>query len=168
LSKDDAVRLRHMLDAAREAVEFAQGQTRSELDRNRMLVLSLVKDIEIVGEAAFQISPSTRNQLQDIPWDDIIGMRHRLVHAYFDINLDILWRTVNGKSGDIIPISRNNDGRGPLPFSGAQAQSSTTRPANTWVVSTSSSILMNSSTEWALRKSPPPYMMPAIPSRLDQ
>ena len=95
MRRDDAIRLRHMLDAAREAVEFAQGQTRSELDRNRMLVLSLVKDIEIVGEAAHQISPSTRNQLQGIPWDDIIGMRHRLVHAYFDINLEILWRTVN-------------------------------------------------------------------------
>lgn len=92
---DDAIRLRHMLDAAHEAVEFARGKTRLELDRNRMLVLSLVKDIEIVGEAAFQIPPNTRNQLEDIPWDDIIGMRHRLVHAYFEINLDILWRTVN-------------------------------------------------------------------------
>jgi uncharacterized protein with HEPN domain len=92
--RDDTIRLRHMLDAAREAMEFASGRTRSDLDRNRMLVLSLVKDIEIIGEAAFRISPVTRAQLQDIPWDDIVAMRHRLVHAYFDINLDILWRTV--------------------------------------------------------------------------
>jgi uncharacterized protein with HEPN domain len=94
MREDDAIRLRHMLDAAREAVGFAQGRDRADLDANRMLVLSLVKAVEIMGEAAYQISDITRDQLQDIPWDDIIGMRHRLVHAYFDINLDILWRTV--------------------------------------------------------------------------
>jgi uncharacterized protein with HEPN domain len=94
MSGDDAIRLRHMLDAAHEALRFAEGRTRADLDRNRMLVLALVKDIEIIGEAAFQVSRSARNQLQNIPWDDIIGMRHRLVHAYFDINLDILWQTV--------------------------------------------------------------------------
>ena len=91
---DDAIRLRHMLDAAREAIGFVAGHSRADLDRNRMLVLSLVKDIEIIGEAAYQVSQTARDQLPDIPWDDIIGMRHRLVHAYFDINLDILWRTV--------------------------------------------------------------------------
>ena len=92
--RDDAIRLRHMLDAAHEAIGFARGRTRSDLGTDRMLVLSLVKDIEIIGEAAYQASPTARDQLPGIPWDDIIGMRHRLVHAYFDINLDILWRTV--------------------------------------------------------------------------
>ncbi len=94
MHRDDAIRLRHMLDAIHEAMRFAQGQTRADLDGNRMLVLSLVKDIEIIGEAAYQISENTRDQIQDIPWEDIIGMRRRLVHAYFDINLDILWRTL--------------------------------------------------------------------------
>ena len=83
-----------MLDAAREAISFAQGRTRIELDSDRMLVLSLVKAIEIVGEAAYQITETTRGELPAIPWADIIGMRHRLVHAYFDINLDILWQTL--------------------------------------------------------------------------
>ncbi len=94
MREDDAIRLRHMLDAAREAMEFARDRSRADLNRDRMLVLSLVKDSEIIGEAAYQISEITRDHLQGIPWDDIIGMRHRLVHAYFDINLDILWRTV--------------------------------------------------------------------------
>ena len=92
--KDDTIRLRHMLDAAHEAVEFAQRRIRSDMDSDRMLVLSLVKDIEIIGEAAYQISRRTQDQLNKIPWDDITAMRHRMVHAYFDINLDILWRTV--------------------------------------------------------------------------
>ncbi len=94
MHKDDAIRLRHMLDAAQEAIEFAQGHTRADLDGDRKLVLALVKDIEIIGEAAYQVSQTAREQQSAIPWDDIIGMRHRLVHAYFDINLDILWRTV--------------------------------------------------------------------------
>ncbi|MBI2910760.1 MAG: DUF86 domain-containing protein [Chloroflexi bacterium] len=83
-----------MLDAAREALTFTGDRSRADLGRDRMLVLALVKDIEIIGEAAYQISEAPREQLRDVPWDDIIGMRHRLVHAYFDINLDVLWRTV--------------------------------------------------------------------------
>ncbi len=94
MRKDDLVRVRHMLDAAREAVAFVRGLERSDLDRDRKLVLALVKEVEIVGEAAYQIPPVTREQMPEVPWDDIIGMRHRLVHAYFDIDLDILWSTI--------------------------------------------------------------------------
>lgn len=94
MRKDDAVRLRHMLDAAREAMGFVRGRTRADLDTDRQLVLSLVKEVEIIGEAAYQLSEETQATIPGMPWKDIVGMRHRLVHAYFDINLDILWRTV--------------------------------------------------------------------------
>ena len=90
----DEVRLRHMLDAAQEALSFVQGRSRAELDENRMLVLSLVKDVEIIGEAAYRISEEARGDLPSIPWADVIGMRHRLIHAYFDINLDVLLQTL--------------------------------------------------------------------------
>ncbi|MEJ5378212.1 MAG: HepT-like ribonuclease domain-containing protein [bacterium] len=90
-----------MLDAAEEAMGFARGRKRSDLNHDRQLVLALVKDIEIIGEAAHQTSDETRAKLPEIPWDDIIGMRHRLVHAYFDINLDILWQTVQN---DLPPL----------------------------------------------------------------
>lgn len=103
MRKDDTIRLRHMLDAALEATTFAKSRTRLDLDEDRMLVLSLVKSIEIIGETAYQVSPQPREQLPNIPWDDIIGMRHRLVHAYFDINLDILWNTIQN---DLPPIIR--------------------------------------------------------------
>lgn len=59
-----------------------------------MVVLALVKAIEIVGEAATRTTSTTRDKYPHIAWADIIGMRNRLIHAYFDINLDILWRTV--------------------------------------------------------------------------
>ena len=93
MREDDLIRFRHMLDAAREAVEFVRGRTRFALNSDRQLVLALIKDIEIIGEAAYQVTTDTRDQTCGIPWDDMIGMRHRLVHAYFDIDLDILWKT---------------------------------------------------------------------------
>ena len=101
MRKDDLVRLRHMLDAAREAVSFAQYQTRSSLDTDRKLAHALVRAIEIVGEAAAQMTREGREELPQIPWPNIIGMRNRLIHAYFDINLDILWKTV---TEDLPPI----------------------------------------------------------------
>ncbi len=94
MRSDVSVRLRHMRDASREAVGFAKGKHRADLDDDRMLAFALVKAIEIVGEAANQVSDVTRTHLPDIPWVDIVGMRHRLIHAYYDINLDILWQTV--------------------------------------------------------------------------
>jgi uncharacterized protein with HEPN domain len=107
MRRDDAVRLRHMLDAAREATEFARGKRREDLNGDRKLALALVKDIEIIGEAAYQISEDTRRQLPAISWDDIVGMRNRLVHAYFDINLDILWRTLQDDLPPLIETLRN-------------------------------------------------------------
>ena len=94
MDKHDEVRLRHMLDAIRDAVRFAMEGQRDALDTNRMLALSLVKCIEIVGEAAGRISDDVRRRHPQIPWRDIIGMRHHLIHAYYDVNLDIVWQTV--------------------------------------------------------------------------
>jgi uncharacterized protein with HEPN domain len=83
-----------MLDASREAESFSRNKTRKSLDTDRKLALALVKCIEIIGEAAAQISNESREALPQIPWSDIIAMRNRLIHAYFDINLDILWKTI--------------------------------------------------------------------------
>ncbi len=92
---EDIERLRHMLDAAREAISFLEGRNRIDLDNDRQLAMALVKEVEIIGEAANRITISTRREVDEIPWLDIIGMRNRLVHAYFDINTTILWKTVN-------------------------------------------------------------------------
>jgi len=86
--------MRHMLDAAREAVSFIVGKNRQDLDANRMLTLSLVKDVEILGEAASKVSEEGKRVCPDIPWRDIIAMRNRLIHGYFDVDLNIVWHTV--------------------------------------------------------------------------
>jgi uncharacterized protein with HEPN domain len=94
MRRDDVIRLQHMRDSAREALSFAAGKARSDLDTNSMLVLSLVKSMKIIGEAANKVSANCRAESPEIPWLDIVAMRNHLIHAYFDINLDIVWHTV--------------------------------------------------------------------------
>jgi uncharacterized protein with HEPN domain len=91
---EDRVRLLHMRDAAREAIGFAAGRTRDDLDTDRQLLLALVKDVEIVGEAASRIGEEFRKRHPQLPWQAIVAMRNRLVHAYFDVDRDIVWNTV--------------------------------------------------------------------------
>jgi len=93
-SHDDDVRFRHMLDYSREAILLAGDKTRGDLDTNRMLQLSVVRLVEIVGEAASRVSASARQRHPQIPWLQIAGMRNRLIHGYDFVDLDILWQTV--------------------------------------------------------------------------
>ncbi len=83
-----------ILDASKEAAQFVRGRTRADLDTDRQLTLSLVKLVENIGEAASNISSATKTALPTIPWSEVVQMRNRLVHAYFNVNLDILWDTV--------------------------------------------------------------------------
>jgi uncharacterized protein with HEPN domain len=101
MQPSDHVRLLHMLEAAKEAERFAAGRSRDNLDDDRMLTLALVKLIEIIGEAANGITAECQNRYPKIPWLDIVGMRHRLIHAYYDVNLDVVWSTV---SDDLPPL----------------------------------------------------------------
>jgi uncharacterized protein with HEPN domain len=101
MRRDDLIRIRHMLDAAKEALSFAQNKSRADLDSDRMLVLSIVKSIEIIGEAASKVTQETRETCVELPWANIIAMRNRLIHVYFDIDLDRVWDTV---TDDLPPL----------------------------------------------------------------
>lgn len=94
MEDSDRIRLHHMLEAAREAQRFVSGKARSDLDTDRMPALSLVKEIEIIGEAAGKVSAHCRAQFPEIPWQDIVGTRNRLIHAYFSVDPQVGWMTV--------------------------------------------------------------------------
>ena len=100
--KDDITRVKHMLDSANEALSFIKNKTRKDLDQDRMLVLSIVKCIEIIGEAANSITDDLKSKSSSIPWQDIIKMRHRLIHTYFDVDYDIVWKTVKDELPELI------------------------------------------------------------------
>ncbi|MGH7869506.1 MAG: HepT-like ribonuclease domain-containing protein [Candidatus Dormibacteraceae bacterium] len=92
---DDRARLLHLIEGAEKAIAFAANRSRKDLDEDETLRLVLTKLVEIVGEAAKQVSDSTQTAHPEIPWKRMARTRDRLVHHYFDINLDILWDTVN-------------------------------------------------------------------------
>ncbi len=88
------VRFRHMLDHAREAVAMVQDRTRDDLDTDRQLNLSLVRLLEIVGEAASRVPPGEHARHPDIPWPEIVSARNRLIHGYNMVDFDILWQII--------------------------------------------------------------------------
>lgn len=102
MQKDDQTRIRHMLDASEEALSFVAGKNRQELESNRMLALSLLKSIEIVGEAASKVSHKTRSEHPQIPWAEIVSTRNRLVHGYFEIDYDRVWDTLQSDLPDLV------------------------------------------------------------------
>ena len=102
ITPEDRIRLKHMLDAAVEIQQYVRSATREDLNRDRKLVHSLVRLLEIIGEAASQVSSECREKTPEIPWAIMIGMRNRLIHAYFAINLDIVWST---STQDIPPLA---------------------------------------------------------------
>ena len=83
-----------MLDHALEAVDLAKGCSRSSLDTDRKLNLALVRLVEIIGEAAVHVSAATQKCFADIPWQDIVGIRNRVIHGYDQVDFDILWDVV--------------------------------------------------------------------------
>jgi len=90
---DDQARLHHMLDASRKVIQYVRDESHESLENDEKLALALVRLIEIIGEAASKISTEKRIEHSQIPWKEVIGMRNRIVHAYFDIDYDIVWDT---------------------------------------------------------------------------
>ena len=87
---DDAVRLRHMLEAAGKAVALLAGRRRAQLEGDEVAQLALARLLEIVGEAAGKVSPKYKASHAQLPWAEMGGLRNRLAHAYFDVDLDVL------------------------------------------------------------------------------
>ena len=91
-----------MLESARKTVRFAQGKSRSDLDADELLSLGLVRLIEIIGEAAKNVTDSTKLTHPEIPWRQIAATRDRLIHAYSSIDLDIIWDIIKNDLPSLI------------------------------------------------------------------
>ena len=94
MPRDDESCLLDMLFAARDAITYAEGLSYADFERNREKQRAIFNAVQEIGEAASRISPEFRNAHPTITWPKIIGMRHRLVHAYFDVELDLVWDTM--------------------------------------------------------------------------
>lgn len=103
-SPEDIVRVRHMLDHAREAIAMIEHRSRTDLESDRMLQLSLVRLVEIVGEAAARVTPALQQEHPEIPWASIRGMRDRLIHGYDFVDYDVLWQTITSDLPDLVTL----------------------------------------------------------------
>jgi uncharacterized protein with HEPN domain len=90
---EDRIRITHMRDACLSVSRFIQGKSAPDLAGDEMLQFALVRAIEIIGEAAGRVSEDVQKAAPEIPWREAVGIRNRLVHAYFDVDLGILWQT---------------------------------------------------------------------------
>ena len=91
MQKDDAVFAGHMLEMACKARAKVQGKERADFDADENLCLAVTHLIRVVGEAARQISPAFQRAHPEIPWDSIVGMRHKVVHDYLHVDYDVVW-----------------------------------------------------------------------------
>lgn len=93
MEKKDLNRLEHILDAAKAIQEHIKGKKQTDLDKNRLFLGGVIRELLVIGEAANAVFPQTKIQIP-LPWKEVIGMRNQLVHAYFEINHKIIWITV--------------------------------------------------------------------------
>jgi len=90
---EDRIRITHMRDACESIGRFIEDKTSVDLADDQMLQFALVRAIEIIGEAAGRVSEDVQKAAPEIPWREAVGIRNRLVHAYFNLDLVILWQT---------------------------------------------------------------------------
>ncbi len=80
--------------AARDAISYMTDRTRADLDADSMLARAVLHAVQEIGEAASQVSEPTRELIPSVPWTQIVGMRHRLVHVYWGIDLSLVYEVV--------------------------------------------------------------------------
>ena len=83
-----------MREAAAAALEMAGGHQRADASSNLIPAMALTRCLEVLGEAASRVSPEACSRFRAIPFSKMISMRNRLIHAYFDVDLDIVWTTI--------------------------------------------------------------------------
>ncbi len=94
MPKDDWVYVGHMLDMSLQARDILSGKDRSDYDQEVVLRLALTHLVQVIGEAAQQVSKEFQAAHSQVPWREIIGMRHRIVHDYLNVDEDVVWEVV--------------------------------------------------------------------------
>jgi uncharacterized protein with HEPN domain len=105
--KDDWVYAGHMLDISHKALDFISGLEKADYDQDEPLRLALTHLVQMLGEAAPQVSPAFRETYPEIPWHEIIGMRHRIVHDYLSVDEDVVWEVVCQDLPSLVLILEN-------------------------------------------------------------
>jgi uncharacterized protein with HEPN domain len=104
MPKDDRLYLGHMLDAARRVVAKTSGIDREAFDQDEDRRLAVVHLLQTLGEAARRVSTDQRRAYPEIPWQDIVAMRHKIVHDYFQVDENIVWNVATAELPSLVPV----------------------------------------------------------------
>ena len=102
--KDNLIFIRHILDSIEKIELFVKNISKDEFLKDIKLQDAIVRRIEIIGEAVKNLSVNFRNKYANVPWSDIAGMRDKLMHHYFGVDLEIVWKAIQK---DLIDLKEN-------------------------------------------------------------
>lgn len=108
IQESDAIRLRHILDAAEAIERFLVNRSREDFEHDDLFFWGIVKLIENAGEAAVKLSAAARDQFPDVPWPIVIATRNRLVHAYMDLDRDLVWEAATTSMPELARVLRRH------------------------------------------------------------
>ncbi len=101
MKRDNSVYLKHILDAIEQIEEYLIDTSKDQFYQTKLIQDGVIRQLEIIGEATRSLSDDLRYQYPEVPWSKIIGMRNRMAHQYFNINLTIVWEVAKGELPDL-------------------------------------------------------------------
>ena len=93
MTRDDSIYLRHILDAINAIEEYLRGVNRKQFKATRLIQDGTIREIEVIGQAVKYLSKDIRKSYPEVPWQDIAGMRDKLIHGYFGVDIEKVWDT---------------------------------------------------------------------------
>ena len=107
MKRNHSVYLRDIIQAFHNAQQFVEGLSYEKFITDRKTVSAVIRELEIVGEATKQIPLSIKKKYPNIPWSDMTGMRDKLIHFYFGVDMEIVWETVKVRIPELGPLIQN-------------------------------------------------------------
>ena len=107
MKRDYCVYLRDILQAFHNASQFVEGLSYENFIADRKTTSAVIRELEIAGEATKQLPASIRRKYPNIPWSDMAGMRDKLIHFYFGVDMEIVWETVKVRIPELEPLIKN-------------------------------------------------------------